>query len=71
MSYEDPKEAREKRDAKDKVKAIAGKGKRGRKRVTTPEADAPEPKAKLARISEAQVAESTAEPATAPVARMR
>jgi hypothetical protein len=31
MSYEDLREAREKRDAKDKAKATAGKGKRGRK----------------------------------------
>jgi hypothetical protein len=54
MSYEDIEEARAKRAAKE---ATAGKGKRGRKRKSPPEAGAPEPKAKVARISEAQVAE--------------
>jgi hypothetical protein len=63
MSYEDLREARAKRAAKEK--ATAGKGKRGRKRKSpAPEAGAPEPKAKVARMSEAP------EPARAPVARM-
>lgn len=63
MSYEDIKEAREKRAAKEQ--ATANKGKRGRKRKSpAPKADAPEPKAKVARMSEAP------EPARAPVAWM-
>jgi hypothetical protein len=62
MSYEDLEEARAKRAAKDAAKA-KGKGKRGRKRKSpAPEADALEPKAKVARRSEAP------EPVRAPVA---
>jgi hypothetical protein len=69
MSYEDLEEARAKSAAKDAAEA-KGKGKRGRKRKSpAPEADALEPKAKVARMSEAP------EPArvpgqVAPVARM-
>ena len=57
MSYEDIEEARAKRAAK--AQAAAGKGKRGRKRKSpAEEAGAPESaKAKVARMSEAQVAE--------------
>ena len=63
MSYEDLEEARAKRVAKDAAKA-KGKGKRGRKRKSpAPEVDAPEPKAKVARMSEAPKL-------NAPVARM-
>jgi hypothetical protein len=52
MSYEDLKEARAKRAAKEK--ATEGKGKRGRKRKSpAPEAGAPESKTKVAQISEA------------------
>ena len=54
--------------------ASADKGKRGRKRKSAAlEADAPEPKAKMARMSEAQVEEdkNVPEPVRAPVARMR
>jgi hypothetical protein len=64
MSYEDIEEARAKRAAKEQAKA-KGKGKRGRKRKSPAlEADAPEPKARVARMSEAP------EPARAPVAWM-
>ena len=108
MSYEDLREAREKRDAKDKAKATAGKGKRGRKpksaapkveeasvdegkrgrkrKKAVAEADAPEPKVKVVRISNAlesarglvvQMSETPVaedefvpEPWRAPVARM-
>jgi hypothetical protein len=53
MSYEDLEEARAKRAAKDAAKA-KGKGKRGPKpKSPAPEADALEPKAKVARTSEA------------------
>jgi len=49
MSFEDLSEARAKRDAKEK--AIAGKGKRGRKHKSPAlEACSPEPKAKMARM---------------------
>jgi hypothetical protein len=69
MSYEDLKEARAKRIAKDAVKA-KGEGKPGRKRKNpAPEtdvlqADVPEPKAKVTRMREAP------EPASAPVAQI-
>jgi hypothetical protein len=63
MSYEDIKEGREKRAAKEQ--ATEDKGKRGLKRKSPlPKADAPEPKAKVARVSEAP------EPARAPLAWM-
>jgi hypothetical protein len=53
MSYEDLEEARAKRAAKEKATAGKGKGKRGRKRKSpAPEAGSPEPKAKVARMSE-------------------
>jgi hypothetical protein len=53
-------------------KATAGKGKRGWKRKSPAEADAPEPKAKLMRTSGTQIAEGETAPTpwTAPVARM-
>ena len=69
MSYEDLEEARAKRAAKDAAKA-KGKGKRGTKpKSPAPEADALEPKAKVARTSEApeQVRASVQ---VAPVARI-
>jgi hypothetical protein len=49
-----------------------GKGKRGRKRKDLPEAGAPEPRAKVARLNEAQVEEDeiTSESPKALVARM-
>jgi len=50
MSYEDLQEARKKRAAKDAAAAV--KPKRGRKRKNGPEAEL-EPKAKVARMSEA------------------
>ena len=54
MSYEDLEEARAKRAEKEAVNEAKGKGKRGRKRKSAvPEADAPEPKVKVARISNA------------------
>jgi len=53
MSYEDLEEAQAKRAAKDAAKT-KGKGKRGAKpKSPAPEADALEPKAKVARTSEA------------------
>ena len=53
ISYEDLEEARAKRAAKDAAKA-KGKGKHGPKpKSPAPEADALEPKAKVARTSEA------------------
>lgn len=65
------------REAKEGAKevqkvATAGKGKLGRKRKSPEEAGAPEPKAKVARMSEAQVEEDeiAPEPWRAPVARM-
>jgi hypothetical protein len=59
MIYEDLGDARAKRAAKEKARATAGKGERGRKRKSPPEsADVP------ARMSEAS------EPVKAPVARM-
>ena len=52
--------------------ATAGKGKRVRKRKSPTEADTPEPKAKVARMSDTQAVEAGAsEPSQAPVARMR
>jgi len=60
ISYKDLKEAQAKRTTKEK--ATTSKGNRGRKRkTTTPEVGSPEPKAKVARISEAP------EPEKAPV----
>jgi hypothetical protein len=61
MSYEDLKEVRAKRAAKEK--ATAGKEKRGCKRKSPAPEVAPEPKTKVSRMSEA-------EPVRAPVARM-
>ena len=69
MSYEDLEKARAERTIKEaakevkkgakKVKKIvtAGNGKRDRKRKSPEEADVPEPKAKVARMNEAQVEE--------------
>jgi len=66
LSYEDIEEARTKRAEKE-----AAKGKRGRKRKSAaPEADVPEPKAKVARMSDTQVAETVASESKSPVARM-
>ena len=75
MSYEDLVEARAKRAEKEAAKEAKGKGKRGRKRKSAMlEVDAPEPKAKVARTSNApeptrdSVAQMTGP--RAPVARM-
>ena len=77
MSYEDLEKARAERIVKEAVKeaekvAIASKGKHGQKRKSTQAARAPEPKAKLLRMSEAQVEEDEIAPELwkAPVARM-
>ena len=71
MSYEDLVAKRAEREAKEQNKA-KGKRKRGRKRKSPEEAGAPEPKAKVARMSEAQVEEDeiVPEPWRAPAARM-
>ena len=72
MSYEDLVAKRAEKEAKEQAKT-KGNGKRGRKRKSAaPEADAPEPKAKVSRMSEAQVEEDeiAPEPPRAPVARM-
>lgn len=65
------------KEAKEGAKEVqnvdtAGKGKRGRKRKGPEEAGAPEPKAKVARMSAAQVEEDEIAPESrrAPVARM-
>lgn len=56
MNYEDLEKARAERAVKEVNKvATAGKGKRARKRKSPQDAGAPEPKAKVARMSEAQV----------------
>jgi hypothetical protein len=66
MSYEDLEAARAKRAEKDAAKEVKGNGKRGRKRKSAVlEADAPEPNAKVVRMSEAPA------PATALVVQMR
>jgi hypothetical protein len=86
MSYEDLVAKRAEGEAKEQAKAKekekrgrqcksppeAGNGKRSWKRKSTPEAGGPEPKAKAARMSEAQVEEHgiAPEPPRAPVARM-
>jgi len=73
MSYEDLLAKRAEREAKEQDKAKGKrKWKRGRKRKSPEEAGALEPKAKVARISEAKVEEDriTPEPWRAPVARM-
>lgn len=69
MSYEDLEKARAERAIKEAVKeakkgakkvkkvATAGNGKRSRKRKSPEEAGVPEPKAKVARMNEAQVEE--------------
>lgn len=74
---ETAKEAKKaKREAKEAVKeaeeATAGKSTRGRKRKSPAEADAPEPKAKVARKSGTLVAEDETAPTPwrAPVTRM-
>jgi REP element-mobilizing transposase RayT len=55
MSYDELKEAREKRAETEAATKAKGKGKRGRKRTNAAaEADAAEPKFKSARVSEAQ-----------------
>jgi hypothetical protein len=66
MSYEDLEEARAKRAEKEAAKEAKGKGKRGgrKRKSTASEVDAPEPKAKVARMIESR------EPWKAPVARM-
>jgi hypothetical protein len=73
MSYEDLEVARAKRAEKEAAKEAKGKGKRGRKRkMATPEADAPEPNAKVVRMSRTPVAEDeiVLKLWRAPVARM-
>jgi hypothetical protein len=56
MSYKDLKEAQAKRAEKEAAKEAKGKGKRGRKRKSDAlRADAPEPNAKVARMSEVPV----------------
>lgn len=84
MSYEDLEKARAERAVKEAAKeakkgakevtkvATAGKGKRGQKRKSPEEAGASEPKAKVARMSKAQVEvdEIVPEPWRAPVAQM-
>ncbi|KAF2022505.1 hypothetical protein EK21DRAFT_83215, partial [Setomelanomma holmii] len=74
MSYEDLKVAREKRAAKDKVKAGKGKGKGSRKRkCAAPEADMAEPNAKVVRTSTVRKTAKDKDPVVpwrAPVARM-
>ncbi len=71
MSYEDLVAKRAEREAKEQDKA-KGKRKCGRKLKSPKEASAPEPKAKVARMSEAQIEgdEIAPEPWRAPVARM-
>jgi hypothetical protein len=71
ISYEDLIAKRAEREAKERNKA-KGIRKRGRKRKSPEEAGGPEPKAKVARMSEAQVEEDeiAPEPWRAPVARM-
>jgi len=55
MSYEDLEEARAKRADKEAAKEAKGKGKRGRKcKSAALEAAAPEPNAKVVRMSERQ-----------------
>lgn len=70
MSYEDLEKARAERTVKEakkgakEVKKVAttGKRKRGRKRKSPQDTGAPEPKAKVARMSEAQVEEDEIAP---------
>jgi hypothetical protein len=61
-----------KKAAKEAEEATPGKNTRGRKRKSSAEADAPEPKAKVARKSGTQFAEDETAPTPwrAPVARM-
>ena len=72
MSFEDLGEARAKRDAKEK--AIASKGKRGRKRkspaLEEAEADPSAPKDKVVRMSEVEPAKAVQGAWRAPVAKM-
>ncbi len=84
MSYEDLEKTRAERAVKEAAKeakkgakevtkvATAGKGKRGQKRKSPEEVGASEPKAKVARMSEAQVEvdEIVPEPWRAPVTQM-
>ena len=83
MSYEDLEKAKADRAAKKAAKeakkaakepreATAGKSTRGRKCKSSAEANSPEPKAKVARMSGTQVAENETAPTPwrAPVARM-
>ena len=71
MSYEDLVAKRAEREAKEQDK-VRGKRERDRKRKSQEEAGAPEPKAKVVRLSEAQVEEDgiAPEPWRAPVAKM-
>lgn len=71
ISYKDLIAKRAKREAKEQNKA-KGKRKRSQKRKRPEEAGALEPKAKVTRISEAEVKEDeiAPEPWRAPVARM-
>ena len=71
ISYEDLVAKRAEREAKEQNKA-KGKRKRGRKRKSPEEAGGPEPKAKVTRMSEAQVEEDEIAPELwrAPVARI-
>ena len=71
ISHKDLIAKRAEREAKEYNKA-KGKRKRGRKRKSLEEAGAPEPKAKVARMSEVQVEEDEIAPELwrAPAARM-
>jgi len=73
ISYKDLEEARAKRADKEAAKEAKGKGKRGRKRKSAAlEADAPEPNAKVVRMSGTPVGEDVIvpDPFRAPVAQM-
>jgi hypothetical protein len=77
MSYEDLQEARAKRAEKEAAKEAKGKGKRGRKRkMATPEADASEPETEASEFEEnapepnAKVMRMSEKPARASVVQM-
>ena len=60
-----------KKAAKEAEQAASGKSRRGRKRKSPPEGDAAQPKAKTARVSDTQVADTAALEPMAPEAQMR
>ena len=60
-----------KKAAKEAEQAASGKSRRGRKRKSPPEGDAAQPKAKTARVSDTQVADTAALEPMAPQAQMR